>query len=105
VDAFALLAESKIQAAMKRGEFENLPGHGRPLPPDSFARLRGELRMGYRLLKNADCVPPELEARKEAARLGSLIATAGDPQERAELASRRADAELRYAMLMERRRR
>jgi hypothetical protein len=67
--------------------------------------VRGELRMGYKLLKNAGCVPPELEARKEAARLGSLIATAGDPQERAELASRRADAELRYAMLMERRRR
>jgi hypothetical protein len=105
VDAFFLLAESKIQAAMARGEFDNLPGQGKPLPPDSFGRVRGELRMGYRLLKNADCVPPELEARKEAARLGSLIATTGDPEERSRLASLRADAELRYAMLMERRRR
>jgi hypothetical protein len=105
VDAFLLLAESKIQAAKARGEFDNLPGQGKPLPPDGFARVRGELRMGYRLLKNADCVPPELEARKEVARLGTLIAATGDAEERARLRSLRRDAELRYAVLMERRRR
>jgi hypothetical protein len=105
VNAFALLAESRIRAAMNRGEFESLPGHGKPLPDDGLARVRPELRMGYRLLKNADCVPPEVEARKEVARLGTLIASTGNAEERSRLAGLRADAELRYAMLMERRRR
>ena len=63
-----------------------------------------ELRMGFRILRNADCVPPEVEARKEAARLGALIATAGSAGERARLCRLRADAELRYRILAERRR-
>jgi hypothetical protein len=105
VDVIALLAESKIRAAMERGEFDNLPGRGKPLPPDDLARVPAELRMGFRLMRNADCLPPELEARNEAARLGTLIAATGDPHERTRLARMRADAELRYQLLAERRRR
>ena len=104
MDAFALLAESKIRAAMDRGEFENLAGSGRPLPADGLSRVPASMRMGVRLLRNADCLPPELEARKEAARLGTLIAATGDPQERTRLGRLRAEAELRYALLAERRR-
>ena len=102
--ALALLAESKIRAAMTRGEFDGLPGHGRPLPVDELSRVPAGLRMGFKLLQNAGCLPPELEARNEVARLGSLIAAAGDAEERARLSSLRADAELRYAVLVERRR-
>lgn len=105
MEAFALLAESKIRAAMARGEFDDLPGRGRPLPPDQLARVPGDLRMGFRLLKNAGCVPPELEAQREMARLGTLIAATGDSEERAELSRLRADAEMQYRLLVERRRR
>ncbi|HEV2723549.1 MAG TPA: DUF1992 domain-containing protein [Thermoleophilaceae bacterium] len=103
MDAFALLAESKIRAAMERGEFEGLPGHGKPLPPDEFSRVAGDLRMGFRLLKNAGCVPPELAAHREVARLGTLIAATGDANERARLSHLRADAEMQYRLLVERR--
>lgn len=61
--------------------------------------------MGFKLLRNAGCLPPELEARKEITRLGALVATAGDPDERARLSAQRAEAELRYALMVERRRR
>ena len=104
-EAFALLAESKIRAAMARGEFDNLPGAGKPLPPDELARVPGELRMGMRLLKNAGAVPPELEAHRDVARLGTLIAATGDAEERTRLSRLRADAEMRYRLLVERRRR
>lgn len=105
MDALTLLAESKIRAAMARGEFENLPGQGRPLPADELSRVPSELRMGFKLLGNAGCLPPELEARKEVARLGSLIASTGDAEERARLSRLRAHAALRYDVLVERRRR
>ncbi len=104
MDAFARLADARIRAAQERGEFDGLAGHGKPLPADELARVPAELRMGFRILRNADCVPPELEARKEAARLGALIATAGSAEERARLCRLRADAELRYRILAERRR-
>jgi hypothetical protein len=104
MSAFARLAESKIQSAIAGGMFDDLPGRGKPLPPDSLARVRPELRMSLRILRNAGALPPELEARKEVARLGALIESTGDPEERASLSARRRDAELRYALMTERRR-
>jgi hypothetical protein len=105
VSALALLAESKIQAAMARGDFDDLPGRGKPLPLEDLSRVPPDLRMGFKLLRNAGCLPPELEARKEVTRLGSLMAATGDPEERARLAGLRGEAELRYRLLVERRRR
>lgn len=103
--ALEQLAESKIRAAMARGEFDNLPGHGKPLQLEDLSRVPAELRMGYKLLRNAGCLPPELEARKEEARLGALLDATGDAKERARLSGLRADAQLRYQLLIERRRR
>jgi Domain of unknown function (DUF1992) len=103
VDVFRRLADSKIRKAMESGEFDRLPGRGRPLPPDEFAHVAAELRMGFRVLRNSDCLPPELEARKEVARLGSLLDAAADPEERRSLSRLRADAELRYQLMRERR--
>jgi hypothetical protein len=103
--AFAGIAETRIQAAIADGDLDDLPGSGKPLPRDDISRVPAELRMGYRILRNADCLPPELEARKEVARLGALIESAGDRAEREHLSRLRQDAELRYAVLMERRRR
>jgi Domain of unknown function (DUF1992) len=96
VDAVHLLAESKIRAAMAAGEFDNLPGRGRPLPLDDLSGVPAELRMGFKLLRNAGCLPPELEARKEVARLGALVAATDDEGERARLCGLRAETELRY---------
>jgi DnaJ homologue, subfamily C, member 28, conserved domain len=104
VEALALLAESKIRAAMAQGEFDDLPGHGKPLQLEDLSRVPAELRMGFKLLRNAGFLPPELEARKEAARLGALLAATGDAKERARLSRLRTEAELRYQLLAERRR-
>lgn len=105
MDAVAQLAEAKIRDAMSAGEFDDLPGHGKPLPRDDLARVPEELRMGFRMLRNAGYLPPELEARKEVVRLGALIAAADDADERTRLCRLRVDAELRYQVLLEGRRR
>jgi hypothetical protein len=103
VRALEQLAESKIRAAIVRGEFDGLRGNGKPLELEDLSRVPPDLRMGYKLLRNAGCLPPELEARKEAARLGALLAATGDPEERARISRLRADAQLRYQVLHERR--
>jgi hypothetical protein len=84
-----LIAEEKIRDAMRAGAFDNLPGAGRPLALDDDALIPEDLRMAYRILKNAGCVPPEIEARKEAATLRKLVAAATD-----DAARRRALAKL-----------
>lgn len=58
-------AERHITDAQTKGEFDNLPGSGEPLALDDDSHVPPELRTGYRLLKNAGCLPPELEQRKK----------------------------------------
>lgn len=62
-------AERHISDAQNKGEFENLPGSGEPLILDDDSHIPPELRAGYRLLKNAGCLPPELQQRNEAVEL------------------------------------
>ncbi|WP_373963050.1 DUF1992 domain-containing protein [Kosakonia sacchari] len=66
-------AERHILDAQQKGEFDNLPGSGEPLLLDDDSHISAELRAGYRLLKNAGCLPPELEYRKEAVMLIDLL--------------------------------
>lgn len=66
-------AEQHILEAQRKGELDNLPGSGKPLKLDDDSHIPPELRAGYRLLKNAGCLPAELEQRKEALELADLL--------------------------------
>ena len=66
-------AERHITDAQRKGEFDNLPGQGEPLILDDDSCVPETLRSGYRLLKNAGCLPPEIEQRKEAIVLADLL--------------------------------
>lgn len=60
------IAEEKIRAAAERGEFDHLPGAGQPLPDeDDLALVPPELRMAYRVMKNAGYLPEEVRLRRE----------------------------------------
>ena len=67
------LAEQKIAEAVSRGELEGLPGEGRPLELDDDKLIPEDLRLAYRILKNAGFVPPEVEALNEIADLERLV--------------------------------
>ena len=75
-------AERHILDAQRKGEFRDLPGSGQPLTLDDDTLVPAELRSGYRLLKNAGCLPPELENRKDALALADLLKgiEPGDPE-------------------------
>lgn len=89
-------AEQHILNAQKKGEFDDLPGSGQPLNLDDDSHIPAELRPAYRLLKNAGCLPPELEQRKQALALADLLKVTGeDDPEFAELHQRLALLELK----------
>lgn len=54
---FDTLAERHIQAALESGELQGLAGEGKPLTLDDDSHVPPELRVGYRLLKNAGYLP------------------------------------------------
>ena len=66
------LAEQRIAEAIAKGELDDLPGEGRPLDLDDDALVPEDLRLAYRILKNAGFVPPEVQALNEIAELERL---------------------------------
>jgi hypothetical protein len=78
--ALELLAEKKIAEAIERGELDALPGAGRPLDLEDDALVPEELRMAYRILKNAGFVPPDVPERAKAARKLELLQMKLEPR-------------------------
>jgi Domain of unknown function (DUF1992) len=78
------IAERKICEAVERGELAGLPGEGRPLDLIDDGLVPEELRMGYRVLKNAGVLPPELEVRKQINNLEQLVLRVSSSEERSQ---------------------
>lgn len=100
MDFMHSIVEEKIQAAIRRGEFENLPGAGKPLPPDELDKVPEELRIGFKMLKNAGLIPEEMQLRKDMVTLGDLLSVCRDETERNKLQRELSAKKLRYQFLM-----
>ncbi len=88
------LAEVRIEEAREAGAFDDLPGTGRPLALEDDALVPESLRVGYRLLKNAGFLPPELQLQREIRDAEALLAQVQDGDERT-----RAERRLRWLRL------
>ena len=51
MDIFGKLAEERIQKAADRGDFDDLPGRGRPLQLEDDSHVPEELRLPTKSLK------------------------------------------------------
>ena len=69
MDFLYRIAEQRITAAIENGEFRNLEGEGKPLRFEDEFWIPDDLRVAYKFLKNAGCIPPEIEMRKEIVNL------------------------------------
>ena len=81
-EIFRKLAEKKIREAQEKGEFDNLSGQGKPLDFTEWDRVPEELRLAYKILKNAGYTPPEIELKKEITRIEDFLASSSDEQEK-----------------------
>jgi len=82
MNIFAMIAERRIEESMRNGEFENLEGMGRPLAFEDDSMIPADLRMAYKVLKNAGFVPPEVIEEKEIATMTDLLSEAPDERTR-----------------------
>ena len=82
---FDRIVEEKIRTAQAEGAFDNLPGNGKPLNLDDDSGVPEDLRLAFKVLKNADCLPIEMELRKEFFSLRKLLNAAIDEHTRSEL--------------------
>jgi len=82
MDYLTFIAEQKISQAIERGELKTTGWRNKPLPLEDDHLVPDDLKMAYKILKNAGYLPPEIEQRKEIARLEELIARTEDEHER-----------------------
>jgi hypothetical protein len=77
------IAERKIQQAIAEGTVLDLSHwKDKPLPPDDMAHVPEDLRMAYRLLKNAGYVPEEVALQKEITCLEQMLTACTDEKEK-----------------------
>ena len=70
--------ETLIKEAQARGEFDNLPGKGKPLDLTEYFNTPEDVRVAQAMLKNAGMVPVEIELLQEIAALKELLAITSD---------------------------
>src|SRR5205823_7042784 len=97
--ALAWVAEQKILEAIDQGLFDNLAYRGRPVRLDEDEGIPPELRMAFKILRDAGCLPPEVELRREIASLSELLDAVVDEEERARVRRELLDRQLRLELL------
>jgi len=79
---FEKIVEDRIKRAQKKGEFDDLSGTGKPLVFEDDRCVPEDIRLAYKILKNADCLPPEIELKKEIRQTEDLLAGMGETAEK-----------------------
>ena len=82
IPGFEQIVEERIKKAQYKGAFDNLPEAGKPLDFASDGHIPEDLRLAYKILKNGDCLPPEIELKKEIHRTEELLENMPDTAER-----------------------
>ena len=99
MDAIAWIAEQRIREAMEQGLFDNSPYRGRRVHLEEDESIPPDLRMAFKVLKDAGCLPPEVELRREIATLSDLLDAIAEGEERRRLRRERSDRVLRLEIL------
>jgi hypothetical protein len=102
--SFDKLVEEKIKAAMAEGEFDNLPGKGKPLDLDDYFAAPEDMRVAFSMLKNAGFIPEQAELLKEVDALRAALAKSPREDERKLIKKKIDERMLRVNLLVERRR-
>ena len=88
LDALEQIVERRIAEALARGEFTDLPGQGQPLDLDDDRLVPEDLRVAYRLMKNAGYVPDEIQLLRELGTVEQLLREATRDDDRAAASAR-----------------
>ena len=102
---FDKIVESIIREAQARGEFDNLPGQGKPLDLAEYFNTPEDVRVAQAMLKNAGMVSAEIELLQEIAALKESLDSTSDESGKDKIRTLLTDKQLRFNLQLERRKR
>jgi hypothetical protein len=103
--SFAGIVEAIIKDAMERGEFDNLPGKGKPIDLTEYFDTPEEVRLANSMLKNAGMTSREVDLLKEIAELKQVQAAVRDEKKKQEIAKQIQQKQVDFSLMMERQKR
>jgi hypothetical protein len=103
--SFDKIVESLIREAQERGEFDNLPGKGKPIDLSDYFETPEEVRIAQSVLKNAGMTPPEVQLLKEIAELRQVLGAVVDEEKKEEIQKRIQHKQIEFNLMMERQKR
>ena len=101
MDIAYIIAEERIRQAIKDGDFDKLPGEGKPLNLEDLSHIPEELRQAYRILKNANMITDEQELKRDIATIEELISICTDANEEQRLTEMLTEKRLRFEQLVD----
>jgi Domain of unknown function (DUF1992) len=96
---FERIAEQRLRQAIEEGLLDDLPNRGERLDLEEYFATPEDLRVAYSILKNANCLPEELQIRNDIAALERTRANAASPDERRAIDQQIASLTLRADLL------
>ncbi|HSL44695.1 MAG TPA: DUF1992 domain-containing protein [Anaerolineales bacterium] len=102
---FDRIVESIIKDAMERGEFDNLPGKGKPIDLTEYFETPEEVRLANSLLKNAGMTSREVDLLKEIAGLKQVLAAVLDEKKKQQIQKQIQQKQIEFSLMMERQKR
>jgi hypothetical protein len=103
--SFDKIVEELIKEAQARGEFDNLPGEGKPIDLTAYFNTPEAVRNSYALLKNAGMVPFEIELLQDIAVLKERLASETDESARRQINKLIQEKQLQFNILMDKQKR
>lgn len=103
--SFDKIVEALIKEAQERGEFENLPGKGKPIDLSAYFEAPEDVRVAQSVLKNAGITSPEVQLLKEIAELRQVHAALRDEAKKEEIQKQIQNKQIEFNLMMERQQR
>jgi hypothetical protein len=102
--SFDRIVEALIKEAQERGEFDNLPGKGKPIDLTEYFETPEEVRVAHSLLKNAGITSREVDLLREIAELKERLAAVSAEEER-EIQKQIRHKQIEFSVRMEQQKR
>src|SRR5436309_231134 len=103
--SFDKIVEALVKAAQERGEFDNLPGRGKPIDLTSYFETPEDVRVAQAVLKNAGMTSPEVELLKEIAELRQILTVVVAEEKKDEIQKQVQKKQIEFNLMMERQKR
>lgn len=99
------IVEALIKKAQERGEFNDLPGKGKPIDLTTYFETPEDVRLAQSVLKNAGIKSPEVQLLTEIAELRHVLHAVVDEQKKGEIRKQIQNKQIEFNLMIERQKR